>query len=431
MKLCLYRALTAAGSPLIRLYLGYRRLKGKEDATRFAERLGRPGADRPAGSLVWAHGASVGEALSMLPLVRRLTEGDPGVNVLMTTGTVTSARLIEKRLPPGAFHQYVPVDLRRYVERFLDHWRPDLVLWAESDFWPNLVSLPPSRGIPMVLINGRVSSRSFARWQRHKDMISRLLSGFTLCLGQTVEDAGRLRTLGAADARYVGNLKFAAPPLPADGSELAALEAAAGGRPHWVAASTHAGEEDIIGDVHKQVAARLSGLLTLVAPRQPRRGNAVAAGFRKAGLTVAQRSKNEPITPSTDIYVADTLGELGLFFRLSGVVFVGKSLLPLGGQNPLEPARLDCAVAFGPHMSNFEEMSERMKQSGAAREVADPGALARWVETLLSDKEEKSAAAARAKAFAAAEAGVLDAVMAELEPFLALLGKQGNSRAGA
>lgn len=431
MKLSLYRALTTAGLPLIRLYLGYRKLKGKEDAARFGERLGRPAMARPAGRLVWAHGASVGESLSMLPILRRLTEEDAEMSVLMTTGTVTSARLMKERLPRAAFHQYVPVDRQGYVDRFLDHWRPDLVLWAESDFWPNLVSLPAARGIPMVLINGRVSPRSFARWQGHKGMIARLLSGFTLCLGQTAEDADRLRALGATEVRHVGNLKFAAPPLPADGGALAGLEKALAGRPCWVAASTHAGEEEIIGKAHKQVAAKHPGLLTMVAPRQPDRGAEVSAGFRQAGFTVAQRSKEEPIAPSTDIYVADTLGELGLFFRLSDVVFMGKSLLPLGGQNPLEPARLECAIAFGPHMTNFQEMAERMKQAGAAHQVADQEGLTRWLEAMLSNKKERSDAAMRASAFAAAEAGVLDAVMAELEPFLAALRKQENSHAGA
>ncbi len=418
MMLPLYRIVTALGAPLIRLYLAQRKARGKEDAERFGERLGCPGRARPDGPVVWLHAASVGESLSMLPLVSAILETRPGFSVLLTTGTVTSARMMADRLPQGAFHQYVPVDRLPYVRRFLDHWRPDLVLWAESEFWPNLVSEPAARRIPLILINGRVSSRSFTGWQRARGMIARLLSGFDLCLGQTGDDADRLGDLGARRTACLGNLKFAAPPLPADPVELDRLTHLIAGRPCWMAASTHAGEEEAIGRVHRRLAADRAGLLTIIAPRHPDRGNDIAGILRQDGLSVAVRSAGEAISEDTDVYLADTLGELGLFFRLVDIVFMGKSLVPLGGQNPLEPARLDCAVVFGPHMGNFEEIVRRMKEADAVQEVADEDALGWTVGALLGDAAVRRDKATAAGAFAAAEAHVLEAVMVELEPFL-------------
>ena len=429
--LSLYRAATVLGTPLIRLYLAARMARGKEDRARFGERLGRPGLPRPYGPLVWAHAASIGESLSMVPLIERLLSERPGLRVLFTTGTVTSAGMMAERLPEGAFHQYVPVDRLSYVRRFLDHWRPDLVLWAESEFWPNLVTESAALDVPVILVNGRVSPRSFAGWRRVPGFIRRLLGGFALCLGQAEIDAERLRRLGARNAKSVGNLKFAAPPLPANQKALDLLSAALGDRPRWLAASTHPGEETLVAGVHRRLKAARPGLLTIMVPRHPERGAAIAETLRADGHSVALRSAGETIAAATDIYLADSLGELGLFFRLADVVFVGKSLVPLGGQNPIEPARLGCALIHGPHMANFEDMAARMKETGAAAEVADEAALAVAVAQLLDDEDRRRRSIEAGRAFADGEAHVLDAVMAELAPFLDALPKAGDGRANA
>ena len=418
MMLAAYRWAGTLGVPLIRLYLSLRMARGKEDGMRFGERLGRAGRPRPDGPLVWVHAASVGESVSMLPLIGRLLDEHPGSHVLMTTGTVTSAGLMAERLPEGAFHQYVPVDRVAYVRKFLDHWRPDLVLWAESEFWPNLLGETAARGTPAILINGRVSPRSFAGWRRFEGSIARLLSGFALCLGQTEADARRLVQLGAEGAKCLGNLKFAAPPLPADPGQMESLKKAVGARPLWLAACTHPGEEEIAGRVHGRLLARHPGLLTMIAPRHPDRGPGIAAALRARGHAVSLRSAGEAITPATGIYVADTLGELGLFYRLAGVVFVGKSLVPHGGQNPLEAARLDCALIFGPHMTNFEDIARALGNGGAARVVDDEAGLAAALDLLLGNEGERKRSADAALILAAAEAGALDSVMAELAPFL-------------
>lgn len=413
----LYRGLTTVGGPLIAAYLERRKRRGKEDAERFSERLGHPGRPRPAGPLVWMHGASVGEAQSLLPLVERLT--GRGLGVLMTTGTVTSARLMAERLPKGAIHQYVPVDRVAYVRGFLNHWRPDLALWAESEFWPNLLAETRRRGIPQVLIQGRMSPKSFAGWKKVPGFIHKMLSGFALCLAQTESDAARIRALGGRDVRCLGNLKYAVAPLPHDPAGLERLRADIAGRPLWLAASTHPGEEGLAGRVH--AALGVAGLLSVIVPRHHTRGAEVAAELRAQGLAVALRSAGEEVGAATQAYVADTMGELGLFYRLGGPVFVGKSLCVGGGQNPFEPALLGAPVLFGPLMGNFPDMAPAMLAAGAALRVADEGELAVTVRRLLADPEALRAAGAAARAWAEGEAGVLDQVAGALEPFLARL----------
>lgn len=424
----LYRFLTTLGAPVIHVYLGRRIKAGKEDLHRFNERLGRAALARPDGPLIWLHGASVGEAMSLLTLIARLKTAVPAANILVTTGTVTSARMLADRLPKGAVHQYVPVDRMAYVRRFLDHWRPDLTLWAESEFWPNLISETAVRGNPLVLVNGRISPRSFKGWSRAPKFIAGLLGGFALCLGQTEGDAERLRALGAPGARSVGNLKFAADPLPADAARLADMRAATAGRPLWLAASTWAGEEDIAWRAHQDQAATHPGLLTIIVPRHPNRGAEIATQLTAQGARVKRRAAGALPDAGTDIYIADTMGELGLFFTLATVVFMGKSLSAEGGQNLLEPARLGCAVLHGPRMTNFADMGARMAAAGASLPVPDGAGLCAAVGRLLDDAGEAEAFAARARIFAQAEAGVIDRLMAELTPYLQRLdGAKGGA----
>ncbi|MBL8707413.1 MAG: 3-deoxy-D-manno-octulosonic acid transferase [Rhodospirillales bacterium] len=430
MSLSLYRGLTTAAEPLIRYYLERRRAQGKEDADRFGERMGEASRPRPAGALAWIHGASVGESLSALALIERLLAERPDFHVLMTTGTVTSARLLDTRLPPRAFHQYVPVDHAGWIQRFLEHWRPDLALWLESELWPNMIQGVAGTGTPLVLLNGRMSEASFLRWKRVPFLIRPLLGEFALCLGQDEEQTQRLAALGAPKALSVGNLKYAAQPLPADAAALAALQGAVGDRPVWLASSTHAGEEAVAGRVHRALAAGHPGLLTMIAPRHPDRGGEVAAELRALGLTVARRSAGDQ-PGQADVYLADTLGELGLFYRLAPIVFMGKTLLHEGGHNPLEPAQLGCALVSGPHMQNFAAVAGKLRAAGAVVEVGDEAALVRAVDALLGDPARRGALAESGRRVAAAEAGVLDAVLGELKPWLDRAGRPGRNGNGA
>ncbi len=414
----LYRMATTLAAPLISHHLNRRLERGKEDRARFQERLGQAGLPRPDAALVWVHAASVGESLTMLPLVEALLSKHPELRVLVTSGTVTSASLLAERLPQGAFHQYVPVDRATYVNAFLDHWRPDLVLWAESEFWPNLTTLAAGRGIPMVLVNGRISPESFARWRRWPGLARRILASFRLCLAQADIDAERLNHLGAGQVVTAGNLKFAVPPLPTDIGEFERMGAMIGSRPHWLAASTHPGEEALIWQAHKRIAELHPGLLTMIVPRHADRGAAVAEELAALGARIARRAGGDGITGETDVYIADTMGELGLFFRLAPVSFMGKSLIDLGGQNPIEPARLGSAILFGPHMWNFPDVSTRLVAAGAAETVSDAGALGIAVARLLDDPALCRRRADAAIAVAEAEAGVLDNVLGHLEPLL-------------
>jgi len=423
--LAVYRAAGALGAPFIVGHLKRRQAAGKEDAARFEERLGHASMPRPQGPLVWLHGASVGESLSALPLIEALCETYPQWQMLVTTGTVTSAALMVARLPARAIHQYVPVDLGAAVRRFLDHWQPDLALWVESEFWPNLLIETERRRIPRVLLNGRVSARSFARWQGLRPVIERLLGGFDLCLAQSPLHEDRLRAFAAPNVSCPGNLKFAAPPLPVDEAVFARLSRAIGGRPCWVAASTHPGEEEMVGDAHRRLVGELPGLLSIIVPRHPARGPKIAKSLQDAGHAVALRSAGDKFPGTGGIYVADTLGELGLWCRLCGVVFVGGSLVSHGGQNPLEPARLDSALIFGPHMDNFAEIADGLRGGGAAVDCTDAGNFADVARRLIGGESERAEMAAAGRIYAASQAEVLDRVLGALRPYFTGAGAHG------
>ncbi len=416
MSLTLYRAATTLGAPLIRAYLAKRMRAGKEDPERFAERLGQPSVPRPSGKLAWLHAASVGEAISMLSLIARFRRDRPGIGLLVTTGTVTSARIMAERLPAGVLHQYLPVDRIKWVRRFLDHWRPDLVLWVESEFWPNLLSEIGARKIPAVLLNARISQSSFKGWRRRRGMIGPLLSAFTLCMGQTRLDCERLTELGAADVRLSGNLKFAADPLPVDAAALADMRTACGERPRWLAASTHPGEEEVIAGAHGILRPRHHGLLTIIVPRHVGRAGEIARGLRRQGFTVALRS--EGAAPDSEFYIADTMGELGLFYRLAPVVFMGGTLVHHGGQNLLEAAILGCAVIHGPDIFNFRDIADEMRAAEATAGAADAAGIAAEVELLLSDNACRQRRADAARRVAGSKHDILDHVMDELAPWL-------------
>jgi 3-deoxy-D-manno-octulosonic-acid transferase len=427
--LALYRLVSTAAGPLVRLFLERRCHAGKEDRTRMGERFGESEKPRPEGPLIWLHAASVGESAAALPLIERLLSQNPELHVLVTTGTVTSAKLLKDRLPRRAFHQFVPVDLPYAVRRFLDHWRPDLTLWMESEFWPNLLRMTRQRGVPMVLVNARISPHSHTGWRRFPRTIEQLLSSFELCLGQNQGEAERLMRLGAVNVVAPGNLKFAVPPLPAGEKELAKFRKNTTGRTLWLASSTHPGEEEIAARAHREMCADFPGLLTVIVPRHITRGAAITRLLRGEGMNVAQRSAGEALTGKTDIYVADTMGELGLFYRLAPVVFLGGSLVTHGGQNPIEPGQLDCAIVIGPHIFNFLEIATDMRIAGAVLQINDAHALAGAVGGLIRDPKRSGEMAAAAKRIAVSGGAVLDHIMEVLAPFTApLMGTKGGGK---
>ena len=418
MLLKLYRLLTKLGEPLVRVYLRFRLARGKEDAERFAERFGHASKPRPRGKVIWCHAASVGEASSLLMLIEKIHEQYPNMSIILTTGTVTAARMIEKRLPPYAIHQYAPVDLVPCVTRFLDTWQPKLAIWIESELWPNTLAALRQRHITGILLNARMSERSFRNWYRFKGFAQELLSTFRLCLAQTEGDKSRFIALGARPVKCVGNLKYVSLPLPFDKEELERMREDAEGRFVWLMASTHEGEEEMAIMTDRVLASRHPRLLTIIAPRHPVRGDEIEKLIVSHGLVCTRRSRGERITEKTQVYLADTMGEMGLFYALCSITVLGGSFAGTGGHNPIEPAQLGSAVIFGPSMYNFSEVAREFIANQAAVQVEDVQGIAPVVDRLWMDLAERDRQTRAAQLLADQKRTILSRIMIEMAPLL-------------
>lgn len=376
LSLAVYGALTGAIEPFAPALLRRRAARGKEDPSRLGERLGQAGAARPDGPLAWLHGVSVGEATSLLPLVGALHARRPDVALLVTSGTTTAAAMLAQRLPRGVIHQYLPLDLPGPVRRFLDHWRPSLGIFVESELWPNLILSARRRGVRLALASARMTEASARSWSRSPAAAHAIFSAFDLILPQDDATAGRIDRLGGSPGPKL-NLKLAGDPLPADDAELARLRAAVAGRKVVLAASTHPGEEDIVIEAFSAAVSGHAEALLIIAPRHPDRGPELVRRFG-----ASRRSAGE--TANGPIHIADTLGELGLFFRLADVVVMGGGFLPgIGGHNPLEPARIGRPILTGPNVFNAAELYVGLFADAAAIEARDAAALGRHIRGLL------------------------------------------------
>ena len=381
----LYSAAGFVLTPLLHGWLNRRAARGREETARLPERFGHASVPRPPGPLIWLHAASVGETQSVLTLVNALLTQHPALNLLITTGTVTSAALVGQQALPRTIHQYIPVDTASAVRRFFAHWQPDVVLWVESEFWPQMLWQVQQHQIPMLLVNARLSEKSFRGWRRWPRTIHALLHSFTAIYAGSSDDAARLTQLGAEQVRDVGNLKYDAQQLPVDEALIAALRTAIGPRLCWVAASTHAGEEEIIARVQQRLQADFPDLLCLLIPRHATRGNVIATALRAQNYRVAQRSRGEAIDADTQFYLADTMGELGSFYFMAELVFLGGSLVEVGGHNPLEPARFGCALVTGPHIHNFTTMMQHLSAHDGLMMVENDTALIAAIGYLLRE----------------------------------------------
>jgi 3-deoxy-D-manno-octulosonic-acid transferase len=414
-----YRLASLAFAPFAPLLLEWRQKQGLEDRHRLSERLGRTQQPRQPGPLAWLHGASLGESLALLPLLERLA--GRGFNILLSTGTVTSAAVIAPRLPPRAVHQFIPLDVPHFMAQFLDHWRPDIVFIAESEVWPNLFLEAHQRNIPILLVNARMSARSFRRWRRVPNFAKALFGKIGFCLAQSLVDAERFMQLGAQHVQVAGSLKYDVSPPPATAQALADLKVQIGGRPVWVAAATHAGEEEIICEAHAKLVQRFPSVLTIIVPRHPRRGKAIRDLALGQGLKCQLRSEENWKQPLAGVYIADTVGEMGLFYRLAEIAFIGKSLAGGGGQSPIEAAKLGCAILHGPEVGNFIDIYERLDAMRGAATIVDAESLAAALVVLFAD-----AAKMRDMGRVAADvidklAGTSDFIMQMIEPYIAQL----------
>ena len=417
-RLKAYRASMSLLRPFTPLLLKLRERSGKEDPRRRGERLGVASMARPNGVLCWVHAASVGETNAVLPVIEALGNARPDLNFLLTTGTVTSAGLAARRLGPRAVHQYVPLDAPEYAARFLEHWKPDLAVFTESEIWPSLILETAARQIPIALVNGRLSHRSRRRWQRNKTTATPLFGRFNIVLAQNDRLATGFSALGARNVHSVGNLKIDAPPPPVDLTELERLKAAIGERPVFAAASTHEGEEETIAAAHRALTRQFENLCTIIAPRHPERGTALAEMLKNLGFNVVQRSLGAVPGPRTDIYIADTIGELGTLYALAPVAFVGGSLIDRGGQNPIEAVRHGVAVLTGPHWQNFRDAYRTLLRHGGAIEVKSSADIAAAVTKLVESPAELQRMRGGATQALSTLSGALDKTVAALLRYL-------------
>jgi 3-deoxy-D-manno-octulosonic-acid transferase len=413
-----YRAGTSLLRPAVPLLLNMRGRQGKEDVTRRGERLGFAGRPRPDGQVVWVHAASVGETNAVLPLIERILAANPHVHVLLTSGTITSADVAARRLPERALHQYVPLDIPKYVARFLDHWKPTISIFTESDIWPNLVLGTAERHIPLVLVNARMSPRSIGRWRRFGKFGRPLFSRFSAVLAQNDQIARAIKRLGAPNVITAGNLKIDSPAPPVDAAALAALKAAVGSRPVFLAASTHPGEDTVIAAAHSLMRRDIEGLLTIIVPRHPDRGGGLASSLGGLGLKTQLRSRSSDPDSDTEIYVADTIGELGNFYAIASIALIGGSLVEHGGQNPIEAIRLGVCVLTGPYTHNFRDAYASLFREGGAVEVRSSDEIARQVTLLHADQLAAKRMRAGADRALQTLGGALEKTLGAIQPLL-------------
>lgn len=411
-----YRFAGAAAFPLVGPYVAWRASKGKEDPNRRRERSGYASKPRPEGPLIWAHAASVGETIAIIPLIECIL--GLGVNVVLTTGTVTSAQVAEERLGDRIIHQFVPLDLKPAIARFLDHWQPDLALMAESEIWPMTIMELGLRRVPQVLVNGRLSERSFASWKKRPYIAEALFENLSHVVAQSDADAERFDALGARPVTVSGNLKVDTNPPPVDERALQVIARQVSLRPVWAAISTHDGEERMAAEIHHVLRSRHHGLLTIIVPRHPDRAPALAEEFASMGLKVVTRSSGDRVRSDTDILLGDTIGEMGLYLRLTEIAFVGRSLTAEGGQNPLEPAMLGTAVLAGRNVQNFQEAYQRLIDGGAAKLVDSRDMLAAGVNFLLGNEGTRRRMMAAGTSTVEEMRGALGKTLKALEPYI-------------
>lgn len=382
--------------------------------SRLRERRGEATEIRPDGSLLWCHAASVGESLSLLPLVKQMAKTRRDLNFLITSGTQTSAEILSNRLPARTQHQFVPLDSRRYMRRFLEHWRPDAAIFVESELWPNMLRETRGSGAPMALVNARISDRSIRNWKRLQTSARYLLNHFEMIHCQDNRTETHLRALGIDRAQRGVNLKALADPLPYDASALTSLQQEIGTRPVWLAASTHPGEDRIALEAHRAILKTHPDALLILVPRHPERAGAIEEQIIQAGLSTKRRSTGQLPASGRAVYLADTLGEMGLWYTLCPLTVLFGSFTDVGGHNPYEPAQAGSFVVHGPHYANFAHAYQELDGSGAGEQVADAAEIASTLSTALSSPEMLEDKRATARAFARRTGDALESLTGSL-----------------
>ncbi len=417
----IYKILTLCSAPILSQILKNRCKSGKEISSRILEKKGITNKPRPNGKLIWFHGASVGEAQSTLILINKFLSHNKDINILVTTGTVTSAELMENKLPKQAFHQFYPLDHPKWVEKFINHWKPDAVIWMESELWPNMLQAIKNNNTPAILVNAHISEKSYSSWLRLPKMAKITLSAFNKILCQTSLDMERFNKLGAKETVVTDNLKYSSDPLAHDKNDLTNLKEAIQNRPIWLYASTHKGEEELACKSHIALKEKIPNILTIIIPRHPHRRNDINDSCKAFNLNIKFRGNDKVLPdPNDDIYIADTLGELGLFYTLSNIVCIGRSFSDDGGggHNPIEAAQLNCGIIYGKNIQNLQNIFDEMNEAKAAICINSPDNLSNEILTLLKDKKKLSTLQNNGKKFTETKNNVVNKVIHEILPYL-------------
>lgn len=415
----LYKKALILGKPFLNALLAKRVRLGKEDPERLNERRGIASLPRPPGPIIWIHVASVGEAQSVLSLIQLILDQNQQLHILVTSGTRSSAELLAQRLPGRAIHQYIPLDHPDWVRAFFDHWNPTMALWVESELWPNMLTMLKKRHIPAALLNAHMSQNSHKNWLRVPSLARQVLSVFLVILAQSGKDADYFSDFKAHSVVVADNLKYAAKPLSYDEAALQDLVNAIDGRPIWLYASTHKGEEELAVHIHKKLKADFPDILTIIAPRHPERRQEILETIESAGFTPRLRSKSQALPlPTDDIYIADTMGELGLFYKVAPLAIIGRSFSDDGGggHNPIEAALLHCAILHGPDVQNLALIFDDMNAANAALKIENKMDCAKIIASLLSSPEKLQNLQHEGYNFAKNKANVMERVIDELEP---------------
>ena len=366
-----YLILRRVLQPVMRRVLAGRIRKAKENAARAGERLGIATQVRPTGRVVWMHAVGLGEVLALRPLIVGMQQVAPDLNFVITSTARSSADVLGQNLPANTVHQFLPLDGPTYMAKFLDHWQPCLSIWSEQDIWPGAIHDCAARDIPLAYVNGRMDNKSTAKRARLAGLYKKVFGLFDLITVQDEQTAENLSSLGGRDVRVTGSLKPAAEPLSVDVGMLATLQVALEGRKIWVAASTHCEDEAVLIDAQRELVKRDPSWLLILAPRAPARGDEIEGALVQAGLTCTRRSKGGQPDPSHSVWIVDSFGELGLWYRLAAAAFVGGSYGSLGGHNPWEAICLNLLVCHGPNVANFAKDYEVLDYSGASQPLPD------------------------------------------------------------
>ncbi|KAL7616089.1 hypothetical protein Lser_V15G01966 [Lactuca serriola] len=424
MVYMIYKAVTYGLSPLINLHLRWRKFRGLEHPLRWPERLGRPSLPRPPGSLIWFHAVSLGEGMSVVPVIKRCVERRPDVTVLMTTTTASAFEVLKTLLPCDVIYQFAPVDTPAAVNAFLEYWKPYALVLVESELWPNLVLTASANGVMLTLLNARMSTKSFNNWSTPviRLLTSLMLSKFSLIVPLSNIQAISFQLLQAPPSiiNFSGDLKLGTEvDVSQNMRNIEDLQEKITDRCVWMASSIHKGEEEVMVSVHRALMQKHINILAIIVPRHPDLGQEIALDLQKKGVHVALRSRGDSLTSETSVYVVDTLGELKEFYRFTPIAVIGGSFLPgLTGHNISEAAAVGCAVLTGQHVGHFSHMIMAMQRLNplSVMQVGGGMELEEILDKLLSDPELLEAHRMAAKhTFRALSSGVIENVWNLLE----------------